>query len=74
MATVDVSCGADNESAVFSSHLAAGLTCQVGETSRLYVYYSTVLNVVNKVRQSNGTVVNPVHAADVLSVGFNHRF
>jgi hypothetical protein len=74
MATVDASYGADNESAVFSSHLAAGLTCQVGETSRLYVYYSTVLNVVNKVRQSNGTVVNPVHAADVLSVGFNHRF
>jgi hypothetical protein len=33
-----------------------------------------VLNVVNKVQQGNGTVVNPVHAADVLSVGFNHRF
>jgi hypothetical protein len=74
MATVDASYGADNESAVFSTHLAAGLTYQVGATSSLYVYYSTVLNVVNKVQQGNGTVVNPVHAADVLSVGFNHRF
>ena len=74
MATVDASYGADNESSVFSSHLAGGLTCKVGETSSLYIYYSTVLNVVNKAQQGNGAVVNPVHAADVLSVGFNHRF
>jgi hypothetical protein len=74
MATVDASYAADSESAVFSTHLAAGLTCRLGERSSLYAYYSTVLNVVNKVEQGNGTVVNPVHAADVLSVGFNHRF
>ena len=74
MATVDASYGADNESAVFSTHLAAGLTYRLGEASSLYVYYSRVLNVVNKVQQGNGAVVNPVHAADVLSVGFNRRF
>lgn len=74
MGDVDASYAEDRESAVFSSHLAGGLTWKISEVSALYVYYSTVLNVVNKAYRDNGAVVNPVHSTDVLSVGFSHRF
>lgn len=74
MAAVDASYAEDRESAVFSSHLAGGLTWKLSEVSSFYVYYSTVLNVVNKAYRDSGAVVNPVHSTDVLSVGFNRRF
>lgn len=74
MASVDPAYAEDLESAVFSSHLAGGLTWKFSEAGSVYVYYSTSLNVVNKAYRNNGAVVNPVHSTDVLSVGFNYRF
>ncbi len=74
MASADASYAEDLESAVFSSHLAGGLTWKFSEAGSVYVYYSTSLHVVNKAYRSNGAVVNPVHSTDVLSLGVNWRF
>lgn len=74
MASVNAAYAEDLESAVFSSHLAGGLTWKIDGRSSVYLYYSTSLQVVNKAYRSNGAVVNPVHSTDVLSVGFNHMF
>ncbi|MFM9166894.1 MAG: hypothetical protein ACKOQ9_01005, partial [Verrucomicrobiota bacterium] len=74
MASVNAAYAEDLESAVFSSHLAGGLTWKIDGRSSVYLYYSTLLQVVNKAYRSNGAVVNPVHSTDVLSVGFNHVF
>lgn len=74
MASVNAAYAEDLESAVFSSHLAGGLTWKIDGRSSVYLYYSTSLQVVNKAYRSNGAVVNPVHSTDVLSVGFNRVF
>ena len=74
MASADAAYAEDLESAVFSSHLAGGLTWKLGEAGSVYLYYSTALNVVNKAYRNTGAVVNPVHSTDVLSLGFNWRF
>ncbi len=64
----------DLESAAFSTHVAAGLTYQLGSKTSAYVFYSTPLKNNNMAERSNGTQVNPVHSSEIWSVGLSHSF
>jgi len=64
----------DLESAAFSTHIAAGLTYQLGARTSAYLFYSTPLNNNNLATRANGTLVNPVHSSEIWSVGLSHSF
>ena len=64
----------DLESAAFSTHIAAGLTYQLGAKTSAYLFYSTPLKTNNLASRSNGTLVNPVHSSEIWSLGLSHSF
>jgi len=64
----------DLESAAFSTHIAAGLTYQLGAKTSAYLFYSTPLKNNNLASRANGTLVNPVHSSEIWSVGLAHSF
>ena len=64
----------DLESAAFSTHIAAGLTYQLGAKTSAYLFYSTPLKNNNLASRSNGTLVNPVHSSEIWSLGLSHSF
>ncbi len=64
----------DLESAAFSTHIAVGLTYQLGATTSAYLFYSTPLKNNNLASRSNGTLVNPVHSSEIWSLGLSHSF
>jgi hypothetical protein len=64
----------DLESAAFSTHIAAGLTYQLGAKTSAYVFYSTPMKNNNMSDRPNGSQVNPVHASEIWSVGLSHSF
>ena len=64
----------DLESAAFSTHVAAGLTYQLGAQTSAYVFYSTPMKNNNLSDRPNGTQVNPVHSSEIWSVGLSHSF
>jgi len=64
----------DLESAAFSTHVAAGLTYQLGAKTSAYLFYSTPLKNNNLASRSNGTLVNPVHSSEIWSLGLSHSF
>jgi phenylpropionate dioxygenase-like ring-hydroxylating dioxygenase large terminal subunit len=64
----------DLESAAFSTHIAAGLTYQLGAKTSAYLFYSTPLKNNNLSDRPNGTEVNPVHSSQIWSVGLSHSF
>jgi hypothetical protein len=64
----------DLESAAFSTHIAAGLTYQLGAKTSAYVFYSTPMKTNNLATRLNGTEVNPVHSSEIWSVGLSHSF
>ena len=64
----------DLESAAFSTHVAAGLTYQLGAKTSAYLFYSTPLKTNNLASRSNGTLVNPVHSSEIWSLGLSHSF
>jgi hypothetical protein len=64
----------DLESAAFSTHIAAGLTYQLGAKTSAYLFYSTPLKNNNLASRTNGTLVNPVHSSEIWSLGLSHSF
>ena len=64
----------DLESAAFSTHIAAGLTYQLGAKTSAYLFYSTPLKTNNLASRTNGTLVNPVHSSEIWSLGLSHSF
>ena len=64
----------DLESAAFSTHIAAGLTYQLGAKTSAYLFYSTPLKTNNLASRANGTLVNPVHSSEIWSLGLSHSF
>lgn len=64
----------DLESAAFSTHLAAGLTCALGAKTSAYLFYSTPLKNNNLAARTNGSLVNPVHSSEIWSIGLSHSF
>ena len=64
----------DLESAAFSTHIAAGLTYQLGAKTSAYLFYSTPLKNNNLSDRTNGTLVNPVHSSEIWSLGLSHSF
>jgi hypothetical protein len=54
--------------------LAAGLTYKVAAGTNAYVYFSKPVEIRSYVPKSATALVNPVHAADVWSVGLSHTF
>ncbi len=65
---------ADLESAAFSTHIAAGLTYQLGVKTSAYLFYSTPMKNNNMSDRANGSQVNPVHSSEIWSVGLSHSF
>ena len=64
----------DLESAAFSTHIAAGLTYQLGAKTSAYLFYSTPLKNNNMSDRPNGSQVNPVHSSEIWSLGLSHSF
>jgi phenylpropionate dioxygenase-like ring-hydroxylating dioxygenase large terminal subunit len=64
----------DLESAAFSTHIAAGLTYQLGAKTSAYLFYSTPLKNNNLSDRPNGSQVNPVHSSEIWSLGLSHSF
>lgn len=64
----------DLESAAFSTHIAAGLTYQLGAKTSAYLFYSTPLKNNNMSDRPNGSQVNPVHSSEIWSIGLSHSF
>lgn len=64
----------DLESAAFSTHIAAGLTYQLGAKTSAYLFYSTPLKNNNLSDRTNGSLVNPVHSSEIWSLGLSHSF
>ncbi len=64
----------DLESAAFSTHIAAGLTYQLGAKTSAYLFYSTPLKNNNMSDRPNGSLVNPVHSSEIWSLGLSHSF
>ncbi|MEN9652904.1 MAG: hypothetical protein RL303_624, partial [Verrucomicrobiota bacterium] len=64
----------DLESAAFSTHIAAGLTYQLGAKTSAYLFYSTPMKNNNMSDRPNGSQVNPVHSSEIWSVGLSHSF
>jgi phenylpropionate dioxygenase-like ring-hydroxylating dioxygenase large terminal subunit len=64
----------DLESAAFSTHVATGLTYQLGAKTSAYLFYSTPLKNNNMSDRPNGSLVNPVHSSEIWSLGLSHSF
>jgi phenylpropionate dioxygenase-like ring-hydroxylating dioxygenase large terminal subunit len=64
----------DLESAAFSTHIATGLTYQLGAKTSAYLFYSTPLKNNNMSDRPNGSLVNPVHSSEIWSLGLSHSF
>jgi phenylpropionate dioxygenase-like ring-hydroxylating dioxygenase large terminal subunit len=64
----------DLESAAFSTHIAAGLTYQLGAKTSAYLFYSTPMKNNNMSDRPNGSQVNPVHSSEIWSLGLSHSF
>ena len=64
----------DLESAAFSTHIAAGLTYQLGAKTSAYLFYSTPLKNNNMASRTNGSLANPVHSSEIWSLGLSHSF
>jgi hypothetical protein len=74
VATVDAQYVEDLETAGLTTTLAAGLTYKVASGTNAYVYFSKPVEIRSYVPKSATSLVNPVHAADVWSVGLSHTF
>lgn len=64
----------DLESAAFSTHIAAGLTYQLGAMTSAYLFYSTPLKNNNLASRANGSLANPVHSSEIWTLGLAHSF
>ena len=73
-ATVNAQYAEDLETGGLTTTLAAGLTYKVAAGTNAYVYFSKPLEIRSYVPKSATALVNPVHAADIWSVGLSHTF
>jgi hypothetical protein len=73
-ATVNAQYVEDLETGGLTTTLAAGLTYKVAAGTNAYVYFSKPVEIRSYVPKSATALVNPVHAADVWSVGLSHTF
>jgi hypothetical protein len=73
-ATVNAQYAEDLETGGLTTSMAAGLTYKVAAGTNAYVYFSKPLKIRSYVPKSATALVNPVHAADIWSVGLSHTF
>ena len=73
-ATVNAQYAEDLETGGLTTMVAAGLTYKVAAGTNAYVYFSKPLEIRSYVPKSATALVNPVHAADIWSVGLSHTF
>ena len=64
----------DLETGGLTTMLAAGLTFKVAAGTNAYLYYSKPVEIRSYVPKSASSLVNPVHAAEIWSVGVSHTF
>ncbi len=72
--TVDVAYAEDAESAGLQQIITAGISYKFNATTNAYVFYSDPLHTSNYAPNSEGGLVNPVHASAIWSVGLMHTF
>ncbi len=72
--TVDVAYAEDAESAGLQQIITAGISYKFNATTNAYVFYSDPLHTLNYAPNSEGGLVNPVHASAIWSVGLMHTF
>lgn len=73
-ATVNAQYVEDLETGGLTTTVAAGLTNQVAAGTNADVYFSKRVEIRSYVPKSSTALVNPVHAADIWSVGLSHTF
>ncbi len=64
----------DLETGGLTTSVAAGLTYKVAAGTNAYVYFSKPLEIRSYVPRAASALVNPVHAADIWSVGLSDTF
>ncbi len=73
-ATVNAQYAEDLETGGLTTSVAAGLTYKLAAGTNAYVYFSKPVEIRSYVPKSASALVNPVHAADIWSVGLSHTF
>jgi len=73
-ATVNAQYIEDLETGGLTTTVAAGLTYKVAAGTNAYVYFSKPVEIRSYVPKSATALVNPVHAADIWSIGLSHTF
>jgi len=72
--TVDATYAEDLESGGLTTTLAAGLSYRFGATTSAYLFYSQPVETRSYVPKSATSLVNPVHATAIWSLGLTHAF
>jgi hypothetical protein len=64
----------DLESGGLTTSLAAGLSYKISGTTSAYLFYSQPIETRSYVEKSATSLVNPVHATAIWSLGLSHSF
>jgi hypothetical protein len=72
--TVDATYAEDLESGGLTTSLAAGLSYRIGAATSAYLFYSRPVQTRSYVPKSATSLVNPVHATAIWSLGLTHAF
>ena len=72
--TINAQYAEDLETGGLTTTVAAGLTYKVAAGTNAYVYFSKPVEIRSYVPKSASALVNPVHAADIWSVGLSRTF
>ena len=64
----------DLESGGLTTSVAAGLSYKISGTTSAYLFYSQPIETRNYVAKSATSLVNPVHATAIWSLGLSHSF
>ena len=64
----------DLESGGLTTSLAAGLSYKISDATSAYLFYSQPIETRNYVAKSATSLVNPVHATAIWSLGLSHSF
>jgi hypothetical protein len=64
----------DLESGGLTTSVAAGLSYKFGASTSAYLFYSQPIDTRSYVEKSATSLVNPVHATAIWSLGLTHSF
>ncbi len=64
----------DLESGGLTTSVAVGMSYRFGATTSAYLFYGKPVDVVSYVPKSSTSLVNPVHATAIWSLGLTHSF